>query len=152
MATSGMPEPQLVVPLSMLDHPGLSVVARMVWLRLRGHLNRKTGQCNPRQATLARELNVSINTVHRAIVQLRQAGAVASRRTQYGCSYTFQIPHQRVSETDSDTPKWGFPNPTSAEAKPQNGVSEVAASLLTEPDELNHKNEPAAADVCSIPT
>ena len=79
----------LRIPRSLLTASQLSMTARMVYAQLLDHRNRKTGQCNPKQDTLAAELGVSVDTVQRAISKLRAAGLIQTAKGRRGCSYTF---------------------------------------------------------------
>jgi biotin operon repressor len=125
----------------------LSSSSRLVLQALMWHRNHRTGQCNPRWATLARELGVCRNTVWRALKELRAKGWVVSHRGQRGCSFEVRSKPEplksqnQTSEANPEVPNWGC-------GKSQNGTSDAPASLY-EPLELKQSAEPAAADSCS---
>jgi len=59
-----------------------TILSWLLW-----HRNSKTGQCNPRIETLAKECNCSVATVNRALRQLRQAGIIETDRSYRASSY-----------------------------------------------------------------
>ncbi len=123
----------------------LSGAARLVLQALNWHRNRKTGQCNPRQSTLAKELGFCRETICRAVVELRRKGRISSHKGQRGCRYEL-VSRQRplsgnvTAETHSDVSEC---HSTLSE----NVTAETAPSLY-EPLEVNI-SEPPAAHSCS---
>jgi DNA-binding transcriptional MocR family regulator len=53
------------------------------------HRNKTTGQCNPRESSLAEELGISRQTVLRGLKELRRAGWIQAKRGQNGNRYEF---------------------------------------------------------------
>jgi len=80
-------KPALVVPKTILQKP-LSAWAKLVWGQLKFHQNRTTGQCNPRYSKLAEELSTSVDTIGRAVRELRQAGLISTIKRVRASSYT----------------------------------------------------------------
>jgi DNA-binding transcriptional MocR family regulator len=128
----------LIVTKEVLADKRFSATTKLLLAQLRDHRNRRTGQCYPRQATLARELGVSVDTVQRSLNALRQAGWLTVFREQYGCRYEIQIPQNAVSQTA----KCGA-------QIPQNAVSELPGPLyepdLKEPSDVRAENRRAPA-------
>jgi len=108
----------LIVAKSTLADKNISATAKLLFAQLCDHRNRRTGQCNPRQATLARELGISVDTIQRSLSALCRHGLVSIHRGQYGCRYEIQIPQNAVSQTA---------NPRVP--KPQVAVSDAPASF-----------------------
>ena len=135
----------VLTPVSLLDAQGIGPAAKLVYQRLMAHLNRKTGQCNPRLATLAKELDVSESTVKRAVKTLREAGAI---RTQKGrLSYVFEL----LGIGSSQTKMTSHARSKCSRMPDQNDLADDRPSLLTEQYELNNKNGTAADVGCKAP-
>ncbi len=69
-------DPFVMIPLSLLRAPRVSLTAKLVLPLLEDHWNRKTGQCNPGIDTLAKELAVSDRTIDRSITELSRLGLI----------------------------------------------------------------------------
>lgn len=117
----------------------LSGAARLVLQALLWHRNRKTGQCNPRHETLARELGFCRRTICSAVAELRIKNRVSTRKTQRGCLY--EMRENCTAETDPAVQ-------SVRRTLRENCTAEPPASLY-EPLELNVSGKPAAADACS---
>lgn len=92
MARSG-----LIVAKDLIANKGLSMTARLLFGFLLDHRNKKTGQCNPRRQTLARELGIDNGRdqgrrrISRALAELRAAGFVTSKQGQHANFYDFRV-------------------------------------------------------------
>ena len=86
----------------MLSRDDLSRTARLVYIYLLKFRNLRTGQCNPKRATLADKIGVSVATVKRALVELRQKGLIASQKHSRCNSYQVISP-SCWKETPADT-------------------------------------------------
>jgi DNA-binding transcriptional ArsR family regulator len=105
------------------------------------HRNRVTGQCNPRHATLARELHCSVSTIRNHIRILREAGIILATKGRRGNRYEIR-----------PTEEWRTPSSTSdRQAVVSQDLSGESASILYEREEvfLNKKRSGVAA-VCSV--
>jgi hypothetical protein len=84
---------------------GLSMTARMVGQVLAlDFANADTGQCNPSHSTLAAHLDVSVDTIKRAVRELARAGWLTKTPGQHrghSSQFTFLSPGKVVSFADS---------------------------------------------------
>jgi len=81
-----------ILPEGLLSDCTINHTAKLVFACLRDYYNRKTGQCNPHQTTLAQRLCVSLSTIERALRQLRKAGWIQVTRTLTGNRYVLFPP------------------------------------------------------------
>jgi biotin operon repressor len=110
----------------------LSATARLVFQALVWHRNRKTGQCNPRLGTLARELGLCKDTIWRAMNELRARGCIMSQKGQRGCVYGF-APSASMNQKPRTENQDAEPAPAygkSVRTRPENQYAEAPASLL----------------------
>jgi hypothetical protein len=123
-----------MIPETVAATKTLSSTAKLLLAQLLDHRNKRTAQCNPKQATLARELGISEDTVQRKLVELRRLGFVATKRHPYGCTYEIQIPQIRGRETanprvrNRKTADLGSPYPLFLEPDLKNLVAAAAAT------------------------
>jgi DNA-binding transcriptional MocR family regulator len=89
----------LIVAKEMLANKRISATAKLLYAQLLDHRNKRTGQCNPKQTTLALELGISVDTIQRGLSVLRKQGLITIKRGQWGCWYEIQIPQNAVSQT-----------------------------------------------------
>jgi DNA-binding transcriptional MocR family regulator len=82
-------ESYLIVTKELAADKRVSLTARVLFAQLLDHRNRRTGQCNPWEATLADEIGVSRWTVMRRLAELEKAGMVEVKRTPKGNRYEF---------------------------------------------------------------
>ena len=68
------------VPNELLDFD-LSAGAVAVYIYLLRHANRKTNQCHPSEATIAKKLHLSRNTVAKHVRLLEERGLIITERT-----------------------------------------------------------------------
>lgn len=68
------------VPNDLLDFD-LSAGAVAVYIYLLRHANRKTNQCHPSEATIAKKLHLSRNTVAKHVRLLEERGLIVTERT-----------------------------------------------------------------------
>ena len=68
------------VPNELLDFD-LSAGAVPVYIYLLRHANRKTNQCHPSEATIAKKLHLSRNTVAKHVRLLEERGLIVTERT-----------------------------------------------------------------------
>ena len=68
------------VPNELLDFD-LSAGAVAVYIYLLRHANRKTNQCHPSEATIAKKLHLSRNTVAKQVRLLEERGLVVTEHT-----------------------------------------------------------------------
>lgn len=68
------------VPNELLDFD-LSAGAVAVYIYLLRHANRKTNQCHPSEATIAKKLHLSRNTVAKHVRLLEERGLIVTERT-----------------------------------------------------------------------
>jgi DNA-binding transcriptional MocR family regulator len=88
----------LIVSKTILTDKRIPATARLLLAQLWDHRNKRTGQCNPKQATLARELGLSMATIERAIATLKRVGLITIKRAQTCCFYELQIPQSEGSD------------------------------------------------------
>jgi len=79
----------LIVTKAVLADKRISTTAKVVLAQLMDHRNKTTGQCNPRETSLAEELGISRRTVLRALKELRCVGWIQAKRGQNGNRYEF---------------------------------------------------------------
>ena len=68
------------VPNELLDFD-LPAGAVAVYIYLLRHANRKTNQCHPSEATIAKKLHLSRNTVAKHVRLLEECGLIVTERT-----------------------------------------------------------------------
>jgi hypothetical protein len=141
----------LMIPKSVLCTKRISARAKLVLAQLKDYRNRQTGQCNPRRAALAAALGTSEDSIKRALIELRRAGLVESKKGQRGNSYVILSTVSAGADPPATASASAKPpgRTVSAGATPpgtpvQMRPAEPAASLLTEPYLLNKKNTAAA--------
>lgn len=115
----------LIISKDLLTDKSISVKARLLLAQLLDHRNKKTGQCNPRRKTLAKELGLSMRTLVRALNELRAAQLIRSKQGQHTAFYEIQ-------ECQNGTPQAGSGVPNWHSQECQNGTPEPAYPL-TEP-------------------
>jgi len=64
----------------ILDDKKLSSNDKIVYLKLVSYMNRDTGSCYPRQATIGKAINLSRATVYRSITRLAKLGYIKITR------------------------------------------------------------------------
>ena len=69
-----------LVPNELLDFD-LPAGAIAVYIYLLRHANRKTNQCHPSEATIAKKLHLSRNTVAKHVRLLEECGLIVTERT-----------------------------------------------------------------------
>ena len=79
----------LIVAKAMAADKQISATEKLLLAQLLDHRNKRTGQCNPNQTTLARELGIGLRTVRRSLSRLCKHGWLAIQRGQNGCRYEF---------------------------------------------------------------
>jgi hypothetical protein len=142
-AKSGQVKPSkrfFMIPKWLCATEKLSLAAKVLLVILDDHRNRKTGQCNPRIRTLAKESHTPRRTVQRALADLCRLGLIqitwAQRESNYRIaprSEWSKILMRQIGATENpDAPVW-------RNALRQFGATEPAVSLLTELDPLNYK-------------
>ena len=87
----------------------ISATAKLLLAALADHRNKKTGQCNPWQSTLAEELGTSEDIVQRGLQELRKFGFIKMKRGQKGCSY--EVSHPRICGSHPRICGWEPPYP-----------------------------------------
>lgn len=141
MATLAFPFdciPQAATLDATLSDCGYRVYASLVAAK-----NRRTGQCNPKETTLASRLGKGLRTIQRAIAELRSVGMITSRRTLTGNHYDISTPNQwRLS---SDPPKMADADPPKMAAGSRQKRRSDGVSSLYEPDVLEPEENAAAA-------
>lgn len=132
----------LIIAKEVVADKTISATAKLLFAQLCDHRNKRTGQCNPWEGTLAVKIGVSRRTVIRGVKELKRAGLIEPQRTQQGNQYEFpkcqngtsQVPKRHSAECQSVT--WG-----------------PAVSLLTEPYLIEPKEGTAdAAGFVTTPT
>jgi DNA-binding transcriptional MocR family regulator len=83
---------------ALAENKTLSSTTKLVLARLIRHCNLQTGQCNPKIATLARELGLSKITIQRTVARLRTLGWIQTRRGQRGLCFAILSDHLDTSE------------------------------------------------------
>src|SRR6516225_7974320 len=76
----------LMVARPILADQRISANAKLLLAQLLDHRNKRTGQCNPWQSTLASELGLSEDMVQRGLQELRRLGFIEIKRGQSGCT------------------------------------------------------------------
>lgn len=123
----------LIVAKEIVADKSLSATEKLLYAQLLDHRNRRTGQCNPKHATLARELGICERTVERSIQQLRDQGWITMRRGQNGCRY--EIPtRQNVGS-----------HPTNPGVPTRQNVGSEAPVSFNEPYLMNSSGVAAAS-------
>jgi hypothetical protein len=79
----------LIVAKELAADKRISVTAKLLLAQLVDHRNGRTGQCNPRETTLAAELGICKRTVKYRLAELKRAGLIEVKRTQHGNHYKF---------------------------------------------------------------
>ena len=88
----------LIVAKAIAADTRFSATTKLLLAQLQDHQNKRTGQCNPKQTTLARELGIGERTVRRGLSELRQRGLITAERGQTGCRY--EIPTGQNGRSD----------------------------------------------------
>src|SRR5215467_9874554 len=136
--------PMVMIPEALL-RGGISRTAQLVYVYVRRHLNRKTGQCNPKHATIASRLRVSVATIRRALRELRAAGWLAWKRGHWGCNYECRDRSIPPGNDHSEAV-------TSDSSKAVTSDQFEQLHLFTEPAVYEPEVKTAAAVKASIPT
>lgn len=144
-----MSEPFLILS-EILKKSTLSWSAKAVLAELEDRRNKRTGLCNPKRATLAAELNLSIVTVSRCLSRLRNLGLIECHKTQLGFRFSIAprakwpdlLPNQNdTAETiPAVSKRYGAPN--------QNDTAEPAHPYMNLPriePPLQRRSRSAAA-------
>lgn len=79
----------LIVAKELLANKAVSVTARLLYAQLLDYRNNRTGQCNPWETKLARDVGVSRWTVIRKLRELEKAGLIEVKAGQRGNWYEF---------------------------------------------------------------
>lgn len=108
----------LTIAKDLLADKSVSMTAKLLFSQLLDHMNRQTGQCYPKELTLARELGVSRWTVIRRLDELKTVGLIEIRRSQRGNRYEFP----KLQSATSQVANCNFP-------KLQTATSGVAGPL-----------------------
>jgi hypothetical protein len=74
--------------IALLEDPRLSATDLKVYFTLVSYMNRDTGKCFPRKATLAKKINLSLRTISRSISKLLALGFMTSKRLASTNEYT----------------------------------------------------------------
>jgi hypothetical protein len=135
---------------ALAENKTLSSTAKLVLARLARHYNPKTGQCDPKVTTLARELGRHPNTIQDAIARLRQLGWIETHKGQRGLS--FAIPREIPEADKGNTPILPHRNCVAENPAPQklcstlhrNCGAETAASLYEESQLIENVQDAAA--------
>ena len=77
----------LIITKAVLASKCISKTTALLLMQLEDHRNKRTGQCNPKIATLAREIGVCERTIDSALGQLRSLGLLLCRKGQRGSTY-----------------------------------------------------------------
>jgi hypothetical protein len=127
-----------MIPQALLRRD-ITPTATKVYFALRSYVNRKTGQCNPRYATIARRIGLSERTVCRALRELRLAGWIGVRRGHWGSNY--ECRNRAIPATDG-----GYIRATDGvNIHDKHGVYQQL-HLFTEPDVVLNQKSATAAD------
>ena len=134
--------PFICLPDAAIWRPGLTAHAKVLFAALISCRNRRTGLCNPRLATLAERLEISLRTIKRALAELCRAGMIIVHRTLVGNRYDVAPPALWQEATSS--------RDIGAKCGPTMGPSVAPSerSLLIEPDVINQSRGDAAAATC----
>lgn len=96
-----------MVPFTALDDEKfreLTPAAQMVYVWLCGHYNAETGWCNPTRRTLAGGTGHQVETVSRALSDLKDAGFIVIRvYNEVPCRQTYEIPHLKRLQDELGT-------------------------------------------------
>lgn len=74
--------------ISILEDPRLTATDLKVYFTLVSYMNRDTGKCFPRKATLGKKINLSLRTISRSINKLLALGFMTSKRLSSTNEYT----------------------------------------------------------------
>jgi hypothetical protein len=88
----------LIVAQEILADQRISANAKLLLAQLLDHRNKRTGQCNPWETSLAEELGISRCTVMRGLKELSLAGWIQTKRTQNGNQYKFPKSQNATSQ------------------------------------------------------
>jgi Helix-turn-helix domain len=95
-----VPDPDFIqIPYPVLRDAKISHAAKLVYGRLKLYAG-KDGQCNPKHATLAREVCVAVRQLRNVLNELRKAGWIDWYRTRTSCWYTVHPDRQVSAEQD----------------------------------------------------
>lgn len=114
---------------------------------LYGRKNRKTGQCNPRKAMIARELHIDRSNVSRALDGLVKRGWIALDDDQ---NWQFFIPVTMGKPTLPFAPRRGGRNVVKITTKPN--VENVVNLTTNEPETPEEKRGILTTQLCDIRT
>ena len=89
-----------IIPLSLLSYRGISAAAKLCLGRLMMYASRETF-CFPSQKELAKELGVTIRSVHEYLSELEADGFILIRQNGLNKSNTYQLLGHRVFCEDS---------------------------------------------------
>jgi hypothetical protein len=148
-----------MIPLSLLERRRLSPLARMVWIRLLAHRNRRDSQCNPTHSRLAEELEVSVHKIRRAMLELWRARLISgTNKCGRGNWYTLHEPDAfpQPVETVENAGNSASPQQENAQAAyapvrrlPMHLCAGMASVSLYELDVFNQKEGTSDAAVSS---
>jgi DNA-binding transcriptional MocR family regulator len=88
----------LIVAQEILADQRISANAKLLLAQLLDHRNKRTGQCNPWETSLAEELGISRCTVMRGLKELSLAGWIRTKRGQNGNQYKFPKSQNATSQ------------------------------------------------------
>jgi hypothetical protein len=88
----------LMVAREILADQRISGNAKLLLALLLDHRNKRTGQCNPWESSLAEELGISRYAVMRGLKELSLAGWIQTKRGQNGNRYEFPKSQIRTSQ------------------------------------------------------
>lgn len=127
---------------SVLRDKTLSPGAKNVAAALMIHHNDKTGQCNPKQGSIADAIGMHRPAVNAGIKQLRDAGWIDSITTRGASHYTLNIAKASVEE-DGDRDERCPPIDTAGVREPIQQESADRYSRSPQIDTRNHTEEPS---------
>jgi len=133
-----MSGPFVILPTAIAASPLLTAAAKSVLLALENFKNHRTGQCNPKHATLAAAAGgLSISTVQRALNKLGNLGLIRVTRGRYFNRYQIAprdhwCKYLEIGQNDRSGTAQIIQNDRSQIG--QNDRSAPAVSLFSEPD------------------
>ena len=78
----------------MIEETSLNIKDALIYIALKSHWNKTTGQCNPGFEILQKETSASINTIKKCINNLIEAGFITRTKCGRGYNYSF-VPYKQ---------------------------------------------------------
>ena len=105
----------------ILDDPKLSSNDKVIYFKLVSYMNRKTGSCFPRHATISKAIGLSRSTIYRSCLHLAKLGYI--RIVRKSSTNEYHLPRQ--VELESYRKKYIVDNYVSKDSNNVSGVTDI---------------------------